>query len=526
LASKQLTIGIAVAAALAAGYTGSAWYFGRQIEAAHSEIDTKIAAIPYLKLVRHDYERSLFGATEVITLELPAALFNPPVKVAAVEEQSPDQEMEATPLEEEPAQEGAVEAAPAAAEVASAPAEEPAPTAAATPARPPIVITATTTIQHGPFPGFDALGAGKAETVIGFDAETQKKLDVAFNGKPAMSISTLYDFSGGGRARASSPPFRIESAATNGGAGRNVISGDGFEMLLTFTRGMERYEAQGSAPRFEILDDTGAKFALVGLQITGDSHRMLADEPMFYIGKQQLSLAELQVVPAQGTTAPGFALKDVKYDIDMPANGEFLDMIAKIGAGELRVGEKNYGPARYDFSMRHVNAKKLAVINREIMALYADPAAMQDPAQLMRAFEPLKGRMFDLLTDQPQFAIDRISFTTPDGEARLSAMLALNGAQAQDFANPLSLLGKVDFSADIAVPAGLAATLQSGAAAGDEEAMQAQKLAAEQSLDAFVQQGYAIKDGGMIKTRIVFRNKELLVNDKPFNPLGMIPARQ
>jgi uncharacterized protein YdgA (DUF945 family) len=524
LARKQLTIGIAVAAALAAGYTASAWYFGRQIEAAHSEIDTKIAAIPYLKLVRHDYERSLFGATEVITLELPAALFNPPVKVAAVEEPSPNQETEAAPVEQEPAQDGAVEAAPAADEVVVAP--ESVPAAPAAPARPPIVITATTSIQHGPFPGFNALGAGKAETVIGFDEETQKKIDAAFNGKPAMSISTLYDFSGGGRARASSPAFRFESAGTNGGAGRDVFSSDGFEMLLTFTRGMERYEVQGSAPRFEILDNTGAKFSLAGLQITGDSHRMLADEPMFYIGKQQLSLAELQVVPAQGTATPGFALKDVKYDIDMPANGEFLDMIAKIGAGELRVGEKNYGPARYDFSMRHVNAKKLAVINREIMALYADPVAMQDPAQLMRAFEPFKGKMFDLLVDQPQFAIDRISFTTPEGEASLSALLALNGAQAQDFANPLSLLGKVDFSADIAFPAGLAATLQSGAAGGDEEAMQAQKLAAEQTLDAFVQQGYAIKDGAMVKTRIVFRNKELLVNDKPFNPLGMIPTRQ
>ena len=70
--------GAIVVVALAAAYPASAWYFGKRIEVAHGELDKQIAAVPYLKLVKQDFERQLFGSTEVITLELPAEFFHTP----------------------------------------------------------------------------------------------------------------------------------------------------------------------------------------------------------------------------------------------------------------------------------------------------------------------------------------------------------------------------------------------------------------------------------------------------------------
>ena len=43
-----LAVPLAAVAVLAAAYPASAWYFGRQIEAAHAELDAQLAALPYL----------------------------------------------------------------------------------------------------------------------------------------------------------------------------------------------------------------------------------------------------------------------------------------------------------------------------------------------------------------------------------------------------------------------------------------------------------------------------------------------
>lgn len=76
MSQNKVTVAAAavVAAVIAVGYPAASWYLGKQIEATHAEIDAKIAAIPYLKLVRHDYQRGLFSADETITIEIPSSL--------------------------------------------------------------------------------------------------------------------------------------------------------------------------------------------------------------------------------------------------------------------------------------------------------------------------------------------------------------------------------------------------------------------------------------------------------------------
>ena len=181
---KNISLAVAAAAVLvAAAYPASSWYFGRQIEAAHAEIDAKIAALPYLKLIRHDYERGLFDASETITVEIPAALFRMP------------------PLPAKPARPQADEAAPETSEPPQAQQASPAPA----PALPPLRITLKTAVRHGPFPDFSAFAAGSATTVVEFDEAIQKKVLEAFGGKPAAEIRTLYDFAGGGRSTVASP---------------------------------------------------------------------------------------------------------------------------------------------------------------------------------------------------------------------------------------------------------------------------------------------------------------------------------
>lgn len=485
MAQKNVTVAAAaVAAVLAAGYPASSWYLGKQIEATHAEIDAKIAAIPYLKLVRHDYQRRLFGADEVITVEIPAAMFRMPAG------------------QEKPAE-----------------TSETQPETKAPPTLPPLRVTLKTSIQHGPLPGFKTFAAGSANSVIEFEGALQQKVAEAFGGRPALDIRTLYDFQGGGQGTLKSPPFKIIVPGQTQSS-QAILSGDGLEMVVDFTRHIEQYSTRGSAPRFELVEPSGARLAMTGLRMESNQKRMFADDPLLYSGSQQVSLAEISIDPGQ-ENGQKIGLKELKYDVQVPASGDFIDVIARMGAGTVQIGEQNYGPASYDFSLKHLHARKLMTLNRSLMELYTKPEMLQDQAQLLQALAPMKDQLVALLLDSPELSFDRISFRMPEGEAKVGASVRLVDAKAEDFSNPMLLPAKIDAAADIALPAKLVATLASGKAESEEEA-QLSKEMAEQTIATLVQQGYATLDGGLLKTRITFKAGQLLVNDKPFNPMAMM----
>ncbi len=488
MAQKNVTVAAAaVAAVLAAGYPASSWYLGKQIEATHAEIDAKIAAIPYLKLVRHDYQRNLFSADEIITIEIPAALFPVP-----------------------------------AGQERAAGTTEPQPEAKASAPQPPLRFTLKTVIQHGPLPGFTSFAAGSASTVVEFDDPIQKKVAEAFGGKPALDIQTRYDFQGGGQGTLKSSPFKtlIPGQSANSQA---ILSGDGLEIVVDFTRHMEQYSLRGGAPRFELAEPNGPRMTMTGLRMESRQQRMFADDPLLYSGSQQFSLAEVSIDPGP-ENGEKIGLKDLTYDVQVPASGDFVDVIARMGAGTVQIGEQNYGPASYDFSLKHLHARKLMTLNRSFMAIYTKPEMLQDQAQLMQELAPMKDQFVALLLDSPVLSLDRISFRTPEGEAKISASVRLVDVKAEDFANPMLLPAKIDAAADIALPATLVTMLAGGKAESEEEAQLIKEMA-EQSVANIVEQGYATLEGGLLKTRITFKAGQLLVNDKPFNPMAVMPPQ-
>jgi uncharacterized protein YdgA (DUF945 family) len=486
LKRKTVTIAAIVVVALAAAYPASSWFIGKRIEAAREKIDAQmIAAQPYLKLIRHDYERGLFDATSTIVVELPAVFSGAPSAPAA--EESPDAPREASPA--------------------------------------PFSLTFKTAIRHGPLFDSGALAAGSALTVVEFDEAVRQKVLEAFGGKPPLEIRTLYGFDGGGRFAIASPAFSVvlpgrteERSAT--------LSGDGLEITGEFTQGIEQYSLRAAAPRFEFAETDGRRLRLTGLAIEGAARRPFPDEPLLYVGTQRFTLAGLEVDPGNAPEAPEedgakelpkITLADVSFDAQNEASGEFIDSSARIGVAGLRVDERDYGPAAYDFSVKHLHARKLMALKREHMALFA--AAAEAPWDQKR-LAPIQERVIALLLDNPVVSIDRIAFNTPDGETKISAGVRLVDVKAEDFARPLMLLAKLDATADLALPVPLLMALATGDAENEAEARERGELA-EQMIAKLVEQGYATVDGGIFRSRLAFLKGQLSLNDKPFNPLAM-----
>jgi uncharacterized protein YdgA (DUF945 family) len=490
----------AVAALLAAAYPASSWYLGTRIEATLGQIDAKIDALPFLNLVRHDYQRGVFGAEETLTFEIPAALLRlPPPRVPAAPEteESPD-----TPESPEARQEA-----------------PPAPAAL-----PPLRITLKNVIRHGPLVDSGAFAAASATTVIEFDEAVQKKIQEAFGGKPPAQIRTLYHFDGGGRSTITSPAFSVVLPGKTEDD-QATLSGDGLEMTVEFTRGMERYTMRGAAPRFELSQADGPRLTLTGLKAEADQQRPFADETLFYVGALQFSLAALEIDPGpkdgQAESAK-IALKEIKYDTQTSVSGEFIDLISRLGAAELRVGGQDYGPAAYDLSMKHLRARTLIEINHALMALYTQPETLRDQERLLQALAPMKDKFIALLLDDSVLSIDRIAFRLPEGEAKFNLSVKLVDAKPGDFANPLILMGKLDATAELALPGTLIKML---AMANDktenEEEAQKRDKAADELIANLAELGYIAIDNGILKSRLALKEGQLRVNDKPFNPLAL-----
>ncbi len=511
---KKGSVAAAVVVVLGAGYLGSTWFLGSMIEKVHAEADKKIAAVPYIKLVKHDYERSLFSADETVTLEIPAALFAPPSlpeKSQAPSEQSDDEDDD-----QDTAEKPAPVAPPAAAPL------------------PPIRLTIKSHIQHGPLINFSTFAGGRADTTVEFEGDLQQTMSSIFGGKPVMSAQTLYNFQGGGQSTMSVLAFKKVVQAKKGGDKRELtISGDGMQATIDFTRSMAHYTFQATMPRFEMALPDNATIKMLNMHMEGDQQRIYEDNPLFYSGTQQLTLAEFAIDPGTGEGSDKLqkiSVKNVKYDVQMPVSGDFIDLIMKMGANVVQVGEQDYGPAHYDLSLKHLHTRKAMALYQDLMALYAKPENMETPQQMAQAMAPMRGQFIELLQDNPQLSLDRISFRTPDGEAELNASIKLDNAKAEDFDNPLRLQPKIDFAANFTLPVKFLTTMAAKKSASDpfddedEAKARAQKL--EQTINYLAKQGYANLDNGLFKSKITLKAGQLLVNDKPFNPMAMMMQMQ
>ena len=484
--SKLTVVAASVVAVLAVGYPASAWYLGTQIEKAHADVRAMLATHPFLKVTSESYERGLFSAIETTTIEIPAALFQASgVEAGEAEASEKIQEAQA-----------------------------------------PFRITVKTTIQHGPLPGFSTLAAGSEVSTIEFDEPLRAKIAEAFGTDQPFDIRTIYNFQGGGRSTFATQPFRLVLPGDTP-EDTTMLSGERTETVMEFSRGLADYTLHGTAPSFTLSEPGGLNMVLTGMAFDSQLKRVFPDEPLFYSGSQKFTLAEVSITPGNDEPSgpkPKVALKEISYDVQMPVAGDYMDFVAKIGANAIQVGEQNYGPAYYDFSLKHLHARKLMTLSRGFMALYTQPEVFADQGQLLQAMAPLAAPFFDLLADDPVFSIDRMAFRTADGEASFNASIKLADPKPDDFANPLMLLAKLDASAAITVPTALVDSLL-GSGNSEEEAPLAQQSAAN-TLEQFKQQGYVTDENNQLKSSVTFKSGQLQVNGKPFNPMEAMMQAQ
>ena len=458
------------AAVVALAYPGSAWLLGTRVEAAFDEQYRALEEQPYIKVVSRDYQRGLFSATETVTFELTGLS-----EILATKHDADMETADAPP---------------------------------ATPAES-LRFTIRTEIKHGPLPGFSAFGAATADSELVLTPEQQAAVTKVFGDKKPLQVHSVFGLLGGGSSTLSSPATTFDTPAKEGEKPLHVVW-NGLEITADFTSHMKQYSFKGEIPGFEISDGNGGHGQLSGLHIEGEQQRVFDDLPNFYSGTVRMTLAQLIFTETakEGSTTPTtlFDVKQLAYDASVPVNGEFVDLIGKIAVETAQFEGENYGPAHYDFSLRHLHARTTAELYQKLMKWYADPArlAAEKNGNPMAGLETLRDPALALLKYAPEIRLDRLSFNSPQGEANVSATVKLGEIQAEELANPFALLGKLDAGADLSLP----------------EALMGDLIDADK-LGAFEQMGYVTREGKLLRSKIAFAKGQLTVNGKPFNPMAM-----
>ena len=468
---------LAVIALPALAYPASAWYLGKQVEAQlGAQYALATQSIPNMKVVERQYARTIFDAEERVLIEVPPSMLPPP-------------------RDDQP--------------------------------RGPVHVEIRNSVAHGPFVS-GALGAARAHSEVRILVDGKPLLTEFFGEQPVMVSDTTFAFDGSGHGTGSSPAFTASLTDPDSGEAVKLDWG-GIQATAEFAAGMRSYRFDGRVPHLAMEGEDGVKLRMDTVNVKGDQRRLFEDDALLYTGELRMTLDSVAI---SAPDSPPITLGQLHYEIDEPSNGDFIDVIARMGAQTVDVGGTNYGPAHYDLSFLHLHARTLADLYRRVVTLSSDPAFAKgegDPDAAMAALaEPAKA----LFAHDPRIELNRVSFSTPDGEFHVDAHASLPGVNPAAFDNPPALLAVLDAGANLRIPEGLLRLLAAkqveasliaarGEAPDDAEVQENARMMLDMQLGQFEQQGLLTRADGMVRSTLAFKNGQLTVNGKPFNPMAM-----
>ncbi len=357
----------------------------------------------------------------------------------------------------------------------------------------PLQLTVASKIKQLPLKGILAQELAEMDSEVAFAPGTPPEVAEWLGGNKLVSAHTVYNIDGGGNAAVSIPAFNSAKLSSDPGA-----------LNIKFAKDMGSYTMQGSLPRFAILDKaSGGRVQVSGLQLSGDHKRFLAGSPAMYSGTDHVTIGQIEVGGANLPAEPGL-IKDMTVDVTAvpSANNEYIDISEKFKLGTLKILGKDYGPAQFDISLNHLHARTVAGLSQANW-LGAD----MNPAFATQYIEAL-------LTHNPEFKVNRFSFTSPEGETVVSAEFRLKDAQAGDFSNPAALMSKGYVSIDFSMPEKLLSDFSQSVPA--PAAMQGG--GADKELARMLAEGYVTRDGSFIKTKFEFHDGQPWFNGKQYVP--------
>jgi uncharacterized protein YdgA (DUF945 family) len=464
---KKSVVAVGVVVAACAAYLGAAAAIGHKVEKNVRAMSAAAQAEwPTIRLTDERYERGLFSATHTVTLRVGC--------------DAPDA-------------------------AASAPRE---------------AITIVQHVKVGPLPGFKGLGAATIDTEVAMDAATRRQLAKVFGTEQPFLVHTDVALSG-----ASHTHFSIARFHETGAKGEQVdfqgLTGDvdNNDSALEYDIRMPAFSVAdaASAPAGVALTVKGAHMH-ARAEGTGD----LALRPSKSQG--EMALMEMAMPMPGQPAAHKVTLSKFKFTQDTTIDKNLLNAVGHVeGVGQI--DDTKLDRIEMQATMKHFDVVAYRSLMRRLVN--NDPSTCgkaPDPAKLMASPEFQSG-LVQVLAANPEVSMDKLVVEIEGKRAELAYALGVNGFTAEDAKQPLmmSLMTRAYANAHVKLPEdwvqkSLVYFAQQGgkaSGAGDQAAM------AELMLGKVIDQGYVVREEGMLRSEAAFKGGQATINGKPLGrPAG------
>ena len=464
---KPAFVAAGVVVAVGAAYFGTAAVIGQKLEKNMRAMSAAAQAEwPQLRITDERYDRSLFAATHTFTLRVGC--------------DAPD----------------AAASAPKAA------------------------ITIVEHIKIGPLPGFKALGAATVDTEVAMDADTRKEVAKIFGTEQPIQAHTDVAFSG-----ASHTHFSIAKFHETGPKGEQMdfqgLTGDvdNSDHVLEYDMRMPTLSVADAAS-----SATGLNMAIKGMHVharaegTGD----LALRPSKSQG--EVDAVELAMKAPGQDTAHKVAFSQFKFTQDTTVDKNLMNAVGH-AEGLGQIDDTKLEKIELQATMKRFNAIAYRDVMRHLVN--SDPKTCgkaSDPAKLM-ASEEVQAALMQVLAANPELSLDKLVVQVDGKRAELAYAVGVEGFTAADAKLPLTMglmtrgYGnvKVKLPEDWVQKSLVYIAQQSGKESGGTD----QAALAEVMLGKVVDEGYVVREEGMLRSEAAYKGGRATINGKPLGrPAG------
>jgi uncharacterized protein YdgA (DUF945 family) len=461
-----------LAVTILAAYALATYGFGMRTETtARAWVDALPGAAPYLKVVRNDYDRGFLKSTH--NVELQAAL---------------------------PGMDS------------------------------PLAITLRNNVEHGPFPGFDSVGAARVTHTLVLPPEVQQALATVLGDRPPLTAVTTLRFAGGGSTRITGPAFTFRDE-------RGEASWQGLEATVDVGKDQQRVAYTLAAPGFAAKMVDGSQVQVGRITATGAQDKLAGTESV-YLGSSSITV---QSIAVSGGPAATVALTNIAYAGEAKSPlASFVDMGGKLTVQNIKIANEDWGALEYSARARHLHAASLEAFGRASREAYGAPARAAPNAPQPQSAAQMQAAMLDaikkhggtLLKNEPVIEIEKLRFGSEREYLSVNGDARFSGVTDADAAAPMQLIPKISARLDIVLAETLLTRIAAraprapgrsernadsiaGGGAPDSDTL----LMVNAQVESAVAQGYLIREQGTLRATITFAAGKLLVNGRALDAM-------
>lgn len=406
--------------ALVAGDPAAAWLIGLNVEHQWEQREQQILAkYPYVAVVKRDYHRGVYSATEEVTYGLRDPLLKSLRAIPGSAAWSGD-----------------------------------------------LQLTLRHTIHHGPLPQLRAFAPATVDTEWELPPKLSQQLAAAFGSNTHLNVHTRMKWLGGSTTVLQSSAF--EQQLSDG----TTLAWRGFDGRIDLGRDIGAASVRLTFPGVDLKSPKGS----LGLQDLKLSTDLQPTFDELTVGSTNMTVARVDI----DQTVKGFkaSAQNLSLDSKSSVNGEYMDMDVRFGVDALQAGQFSATRLVYETRFDHIHGPSLASFTKGMQAAQTATSTTPSPDKIQAVF---KTDGVEILLRDPVLEIPRIGFTMPEGELLISLKATMPGitrAQLDGPSNAIipALVKHLQASADMRIDKALLDKLLNSSGKSDTLTGQLQAL--------------------------------------------------